>query len=136
MEFILVCEGKRLPAPSSDREMEYVTGGNRKNGGIQRFKLGLHGAALNVAAMIGYLQARSTHDWHRLINSWIANLACGTPPDVCAWKTGEALGPLQENESGKVANCVSVHDRAGNAATNTIELHHLWIVMGAGEIPK
>lgn len=38
---IVVLEGKRLPAPSLDREKEYVTGGiQHKSGGIQRFKLG------------------------------------------------------------------------------------------------
>ena len=41
----LVIEGKRLPAPTKDREMEYVTGGQEISGGLQRFKLGLHGAA-------------------------------------------------------------------------------------------
>lgn len=34
-EPILVLEGKRLPAPSADRQMEYVTGRDRKGGGIQ-----------------------------------------------------------------------------------------------------
>ncbi len=38
---VLVLEGKRLPAPSSSREKEYVTGPNPEkiSGGIQRFKL-------------------------------------------------------------------------------------------------
>ncbi|MCI0613680.1 hypothetical protein L0244_11890, partial [bacterium] len=46
---ILVFECKRLPAPSHDREKEYVTGGiQHKNGGIQRFKLRLHGADLDI----------------------------------------------------------------------------------------
>jgi len=48
----LVLEGKRLPAPSADREKEYLIG-NRRNGGMQRFKLGLHGADLSIAVMIG-----------------------------------------------------------------------------------
>ena len=60
---ILVLESKRIPAPSSDREKEYVTGIN-KSGGIQRFKLGLHGAKLNLSAMIGYIQDKSARDWH------------------------------------------------------------------------
>jgi hypothetical protein len=40
----LVFEGKRLPTPTPNREREYVTGGRDKSGGIQRFKLALHGA--------------------------------------------------------------------------------------------
>ena len=47
---ILVFECKRLPAPSLDREKEYVTGGKEHtSGGLQRFKLGGHGRVLRVA---------------------------------------------------------------------------------------
>ena len=44
---ILVIEGKRLPTPGSGREREYVTSatGEKPGGGVQRFKLGLHGVA-------------------------------------------------------------------------------------------
>ena len=40
-------EGKRLPTPGSGREREYVASatGEKPGGGVQRFKLGLHGAA-------------------------------------------------------------------------------------------
>ena len=48
-EPFLVLEGKRLPAPSRNREREYVTGADTTSGGIQRFKLGLHGAKLPCA---------------------------------------------------------------------------------------
>ncbi len=44
---ILVLEGKRLPTPGSGRKREYVASasGDKPSGGIQRFKLGLHGSA-------------------------------------------------------------------------------------------
>lgn len=38
-EPILVLEGKRLPAPSADRQMEYVTGRDRRDGGIHASSL-------------------------------------------------------------------------------------------------
>lgn len=54
---ILVIECKRIPAPSRNREKEYVTGAkpDRISGGIQRFKLGYHGARLDTVGMIGYV---------------------------------------------------------------------------------
>ena len=51
----LVIEGKRLPAPERGREREYVTGFDKTSGGLQRFKLGLHGASLEIAAMVAYV---------------------------------------------------------------------------------
>jgi hypothetical protein len=38
----VVFEGKRLPLPTRDREREYVTGGEFKTGGKQRFKMGFN----------------------------------------------------------------------------------------------
>src|ERR1017187_2676 len=52
----IVFEGKRLPAPSGDREREYVIGTEKPSGGIERFKLGLQGSTLNLVAMIAYVQ--------------------------------------------------------------------------------
>lgn len=127
---IVVLEGKRLPAPSHDREKEYVTGGiEHKSGGIQRFKLGLHGANHDIAAMIGYIQERSACDWHNEINRWIEELSSGTIKDVCAWNTSEILGKLEEDSSKGVANCRSTHNRNSSAQSNKILIRHLWITM-------
>lgn len=127
---ILVLEGKRLPAPSQDREKEYVTGGvKHKSGGIQRFKLGLHGANHNVAALVGYLQAGSASGWHDKINKWIMELGTGLVQDICPWNTSELLGDLQELASKGVANCESTHTRSGNVKSKTVVLRHLWVVM-------
>ncbi len=56
-EPILVMEGKRLPTPGSGREREYLASpvGEKPGGGVQRFKLGLHGARLSRAGLVGYL---------------------------------------------------------------------------------
>ncbi len=127
---ILVFECKRLPAPSHDREKEYVTGGiQHKNGGIQRFKLRLHGADLDIAVMIGYLQQRSAIDWHREINGWISELSSGSIVDACAWNDTETLEPLDENVSKGISSCWSVHSRIGQMSSGQIRIHHLWIEM-------
>lgn len=132
-EPFLVLEGKRLPAPSSDRKMEYVTSLESKKGGIQRFKLGLHGADLSVAAMIGYIQKQSPTHWHKRINEWICDLAAGRVSDVCPWKSTEALGHLKRGAGKGIAVCESIHDRSGDVRGSSIQLHHLWVEMAASE---
>ena len=128
-EPIVVFEGKRLPAPSRGREKEYVTGGIEKSGGIQRFKLGLHGPNHDIAAMVGYLQEGSACDWHDKINKWIAELSNGVIQDTCLWNTSEILGELEEVPSKGIANCQSTHNRSGNVKSNQILIRHLWITM-------
>lgn len=127
---ILVLEGKRLPMPSAHRKKEYVTGGECRNGGIQRFKLGLHGADLHVAALIGYIQKQSPSAWRGVINRWISDLAAGSLPDICPWSVAERLGPLQADIPNKVAFCTSSHGRLGKVVSDSIRLYHLWVVMG------
>jgi hypothetical protein len=127
---ILVIEGKRLPGPSPDRELEYVTGGNnRTSGGIQRFKLGLHGGNLNTVAMVGYVQERPLSHWHSQINEWIAKLANGVFKDSCDWYNDEKLGPLEEDLLKGVARSRSEHPRVGRVKSRRIEIHHLWVGM-------
>lgn len=129
-EPILVFECKRLPPPRKDREKEYVTGGmQHRTGGIQRFKLGIHGAALNLVVMIGYIQKRTASDWHREINGWISQLCSGLESDGCVWNEKETLEPLEENSHTGVASCRSIHKRTTNQSSNEIEIHHLWITM-------
>ncbi len=127
---IVVFEGKRLPAPRRDREKEYVTGGTKyQRGGIQRFKLGIHGANHDIAAMIGYLQEGSASDWHDRINKWIVELSSGTIADVCVWNISEMLEKLEVDSSKGIANCRSTHNRSGSAQSNKILIRHLWITM-------
>ena len=69
----LVIECKRLPTPGGrKREREYVSGfhsNGSPTGGIQRFKLGLHGGQVEVAAMIGTSRSKtSTTGTTRSIN--------------------------------------------------------------------
>jgi len=131
---ILVFECRRLPAPSADRQREYVTGGKeRRSGGIQRFKLGIHGTDLNLVVMIGYVQERSVRDWHREINSWVLELCSGAIADTCVWNEKETLEALDEEVSKGVSRCRSFHQRTGSNSGDKIEIHHLWIAMNMGQ---
>jgi hypothetical protein len=126
----LAFECKRLPAPSKDREREYVTGGIRqKSGGIQRFKLGVHAPDLDLAVMIGYVQEGSMDHWHHQINEWITDLSGETITDYCAWNESERLQPLEENAREGVASCRSVHNRTGGVSSDELTIHHLWVAM-------
>lgn len=116
-------EGKRLPAPTRDREREYVTG-VKKSGGIQRFKLGLHGALLNYAGIIGYIQRDSFDDWFTSINAWIAELAKA----ASEWSLEDCLTELSKDAASRVASCVSLHRRV-EADTDKVQLSHLWVDM-------
>lgn len=120
----LVLEGKRLPAPTRGREREYVTGGEKKSGGIQRFKLGLHGAVLNHVGMIGYVQRHAFDNWFTSINDWITELAESTSE----WSQEDCLVEMTTDSACRVASCVSTHNRV-EAETGQINLSHLWVDM-------
>jgi hypothetical protein len=125
---ILVLEGKRIPAPSSDRKKEYVTGttSGKISGGIQRFKMGLHGAEHNLVAMIGYVQARTPRYWQKKINEWIVQLTSDSVVDGCLWTIDETLKPLTADIAKGILSYRSLHNRISG---NKIEIHHLWIAM-------
>jgi len=127
---VLIIECKRLPAPSGNREKEYVTGisPDKITGGIQRFKLGEHGAKHNLAAIIGYVQNKSCRYWQDKINEWILELVKKPIGDGCNWTPNEILNMIKEDTLTGVAYCLSSHNRT-NKANNKIELYHLWIVM-------
>lgn len=134
----LVFECKRLPAPEKVREREYLNGGKRKDGderkarasgGVQRYKLGFHGAKLEVAVMIGYLEAGTAAQWLVTINGWITELARSEPDeDGCVWDISERLGELQARAAERTALSVSLHSRQ-NAISAFIKLFHLWLEM-------
>ena len=127
---LLIIECKRLPAPSRDREREYVTGGETRSGGIQRFKLGLYAGSHEVAALIAYAQNNKFNFWQNAINAWIDDLVSGTEADTtCVWQSGEELGELSEDAAKGTARCRSSHTRDGNTGNPAIVLHHLWVKM-------
>ena len=103
----MVIEAKRLPAPTSDREREYVTGkdksSGRATGGIQRFKLGLHGAGNEIAAIVEYVQKHSVQTWFGQINQWISDLATSNGKDGCVWSNAEKLQELEYDNTRQTA---------------------------------
>lgn len=127
----LVIEGKRLPAPSTEREREYVSGGERTTGGIQRFKLGVHGAELHVAALVAYVQNGSPNDWCSTVNGWILDLV-GTTSDGCTWEAHEVLNLLEQDDELGIIISRSSHGRTGVPSGTTIDMVHFWIAMKMG----
>lgn len=123
---ILVIEGKRLPAPSKIREREYVSGGQNLSGGIQRFKLGLHGKEHATVIILGYLQQGELQEWHSCINEWISDLASNAPSD---WGNHELLAAFSHHCKGQKARTSSVHPRLKECKTPEIQILHFWIQM-------
>ncbi len=126
---IAVFEGKRLPAPcgSSLRQQEYVTGGGNRSGGIQRFKLGLHGAKHRIAAIVGYLQEGDASHWINTINGWIVGLNSESAEE--RWTAEEQLSHVLNDLERGLSVCSSQHRRSGDVVSETIDLQHLWIKM-------
>jgi len=121
---LIVIEGKRLPAPEKSRELEYVTGGAKTSGGIQRFKLGLHGKNHERVIIIGYIQQGNPHTWVMTINSWLAELSKSDPEN---WTKSEQLNNLEPTESGHSASSISYHPRAEGCRTQSIKIDHFWV---------
>lgn len=128
----LVFEGKRLPAPKGQphREKEYLTGGKLRSGGVQRFKLGLHGAEHEAAAMIGYLQAGTAAEWFARLNGWILELSRVVPPEEESWASDEQLSGFANDTGRQLASADSVHPRP---VGSLIRLRHLWIELPASD---
>jgi len=126
---VLVIECKRLPAPKKEREKEYVSSlsPDKKSGGIQRFKLGLHGKQYDLAVMIGYIQKQINGSWLETINKWIKELVEKPIGDGCVWADDEMLYLLEDDAYTGVIKCNSTHRRTAN--NGKIEIRHLWIVM-------
>ena len=122
---ITVFEGKRLTNQlQKKRYREYVIGHEENGkhiscGGIERFKLGIHGAKLNFAGMIGYMQDGTPESWQKRINSWICELSRQIYDP--AWSSGEKL-EQQKNKEG-----ISEYSSIVNRAENTLYLTHFWI---------
>lgn len=125
-EILLPIECKRLPTPGEygrdEREYVMVRGGGT-TGGIQRFKLGAHGAAHRLAVMIGYIQDGDAEQWLCRINQWIADASESDP----FW-SDEQLAAF-DLEASEVHCFRSTHKRDVRCGER-IELRHLWIALG------
>lgn len=117
-EPLFVVEAKRLPAPipPNSREKEYVIGDN-KNGGIERYKIGKHGAGLNECGILGFIENNDFNHWKNTINSWIQDQS----KVDSSWNISEILNEI-ETQSG----CSYLDSLAIRIAGN-LKLHHFWI---------
>lgn len=74
---IFFVEAKRLPKYKTESEEEYIVGessGGSPSGGIQRYKLGIHGCYnLHHNGIIAYVENKSVVEWLSIVNSKIAN---------------------------------------------------------------
>lgn len=114
-KYLFFVEAKRLP--SKTFETEYVMG-EKKNGGIERFKLGIHGKGKKENGIIGYVQDNDCIYWHNKINAWINNFA----KTYSNWNKSEKLN-LVSSINKKFRYCNSVVLRKNS----TMKLHHLLI---------
>jgi len=126
----LVMEGKCLPPPTNrkKRKTEYVTSGNDQKigGGIQRFKLGLHGGTLETAAIIGYIHENDCNHWLSEINDWISKLNGKVQKHGEAWSKKDQLTSFSPEPKSKTSKAESTHLRI-NASTTSIDLKHFWV---------
>lgn len=125
-QIFLPIECKRLPTPSGKKRdpREYVVSNKSSTGGIQRFKLGQHGAAHGVAAMIGYVQQHNIPHWQSQIGTWIDGLE---EAETEHWSQSDHLSLESHDKTNRCATFRSSHVRAGEWAD--LEMSHLWIEM-------
>jgi hypothetical protein len=124
----IVFEGKRLPTPSKDREREYVTGGSKKSGGIQRFKRGLHGAKQETAVILAYIQGGASSFWLFKVNEWIVMETATPSVSEEHWAEDEQLTGFVDDVANRIAKASSSHQR-DSSSTDKIQIEHLWVEM-------
>lgn len=124
-ETILPIECKRLPTPAGTGRdpREYVITAKGANGGIQRYKEGVHGAAHTQAALIAYVQDKDLEHWLTQVQRWIRDLHAARVP---GWSLADLLSGHIFDASRGVAVHQSVHARKSLPA---VHLRHMWVLM-------
>jgi len=124
---IIVFECKRLTKTIGEERIdEYVTGHEKTGGGIQRFKLEVHGKEHEIVGMIGYIQSGTCPEWLETINNYIGNL-CGKPDENgLHWNKNELLNTIEHDEGNSKYHGKSIHPRKTRP---DITIHHLWVNM-------
>jgi hypothetical protein len=124
-----VLEAKRLPAPRSNREREYVVGNaSKRGGGIERFKENPHGDGLQHAGIIAYIQGDRQPSWLEKVNQWIMDLVTHPPTTAhSTWSQNDLLRQ-ETTDTPIVRECSSTHTRAYGDA---LHLWHFWLYLTA-----
>jgi hypothetical protein len=128
---IMVFECKRLTKDfSGNRKYEYVTGHKDIKGGIQRFKLEVHGKDYDIVGMIGYIQTGTCFEWYKNINNYIDTICDIPDEDGLHWNRNEHLNIIEYDEKKGKTLSKSLHPRL---TKSDITIHHLWIDMQENE---
>ncbi len=114
---LFVVESKRLPAPEKYREKEYVIG-EKKNGGIERYKIEKHGKGLDVCGMLGFIEKEDASYWLSKINEWIEELSLSDS----FWNKDEILIEDEIKDNYSYFNSI-----AHRQTENDLTLYHLWV---------
>ena len=126
-EPIIVFECKRLTAMvAKERKDEYVTGHKEITGGIQRFKLEVHGKEHEIVGMIGYVQSSTCSEWQETVNNCIDDLCSGSDEHGLSWTKDEHLNTVERDEMEGKLYSKSIHPRITKL---DITIHHLWVNM-------
>ncbi len=113
---IFSVESKRLPAPETAREKEYVYGASN-NGGIERYKTEKHGKGLNDCGLLGFIEKDNPKYWLPNINKWITDKASTST----TWTIDETLSELESQTDYCFLKSIAHRKRSD------IKLVHLWI---------
>jgi hypothetical protein len=125
-ETLVAIEAKRLPSPPpKSREREYLIGSDRSSGGLERFKLGIHGKRAPAWVMLGYVQRNDFSSWLTKINGWIDELAQGRQLPQLVWESGEKLEEVAR--ASATARYRSRNRRCLDGKVAVIEIIHLWV---------
>lgn len=122
---ITVLEGKRLTKRlGAKRRREYVIGHENDGkhipcGGIERFKLSIHGRKFKRAGMIGYIQEESPDYWQEQINAWVSDLS--SLQEASKWSENEHLSQI--TSEGRISVSASTVCRE----SDQLHLTHLWV---------
>lgn len=124
---ILVVEAKRLDHIDAHRQKEYLVGREENGkykpcGGVERFKLGIHGQTLQYGVLIGYVQVHDFQYWHRKINTWIGELFQGENPTAIRWLEQDKLIQLDQTK-----NTTKFRSQNSRLKMDSIVLFHLWV---------
>jgi len=133
-EPVYTIECKRLPQ-SLGRLREYLTSekGEKPRGAVQRYKLGIHGAGLDAAGIIAYVQEGDPPSWRMTINTWVKELAAN-PVDDARWTEDDCLKPHPKLKArGKVLVSRSVSSRVQG---RRIDLTHFSVDLRAPSQPQ
>ena len=122
---LIPIECKRLPTPDLKKRerREYLHTRRSTTGGVQRFMAGLHGGNYETAAIIGYVQSRTSDAWMETLNHWVkAFVACTVKP----WTTADSIA-IEHHDA--VARTILGRSSHNSVVRPPFELWHLLVEM-------